>query len=217
MTTTTIKNQGFLRSYNVNGKSIEEIYIYKNGEILLHSRRSWLETVTEDFKSEYCGDLIEITMDGEIKRANKLNLNRKDNFICKLPKSWYVNSGYCLFIHADNFLESWEELPKQYLAEKAHTEEGKTSYLYGYKVKLKHFAKKYEMYLKYYHNGEEIKEEDKRKDFHYAVLKDENGKILKDENGYPIHDENTMYCVRRKVVEIKECNFYNGLYINSGK
>lgn len=217
MTNTIIRNQGIIRSYNVNGYSIEEIYIYKDGEILLHNRRSWFETVKENFDTIYAGDLIEIVLEGEVKRANKLNLNRKDNFLFRVKKDWYLNSGYCLFIHADNFLESWEELPKKYLGDKASTEEGKETFLYGYKVTLKHPAKKYEMYLKYYQKGEEIEEEDRRKDFHNCLLKDENGKLLKDADGNFLYDENKFYCSRRKVVEITDCIFYNGLYIREGK
>lgn len=217
MANTIIRNQGISRSYNVNGYSIEEIYIYKDGEILLHNRRSWFETVSENFDSIYASDLIEIVLEGEVKRANKLNLNRKDNFLFRVKKNWYLNSGYCLFIHADNFLESWEELPKQYLGDKASTEEGKKTFLYGYKVTLKHPAKKYEMYLKYYQKGEEIEEEDRRKDFHNCPLKDENGKLLKDAEGNFLYDENKFYCSRRKVVEITDCIFYNGLYIKEGK
>ena len=58
MSNTIIRNQGISRSYNVNGYSIEEIYIYKDGEILLHNRRSWFETVKENFDSIYMGHLI---------------------------------------------------------------------------------------------------------------------------------------------------------------
>lgn len=218
MKTTTIKRScSFIRSYEINGKTIEEIYIYKDGEILLHNRRSWFENVNENFDAEYCGDLIEITLEGTIKWANKLNLNRKDNFLFKVKKDWYLNSGYCLFIHADNFLESWEELPKKYLGDKAHTEEGKETFLYGYKVTLKYPAKKYEMYLKYYNKGDVIEEQDKGKKLIHPVMKDENGKPMKDSDGNLIYDEIRYYCLRSKIAEITNCIFYNGLYIKEGK
>ena len=217
MTTTITRANDLLRCYAINGKTIEEIYIYKDGEVILHTRRSWFENVNADFDTKYCGDLIEITLDGEVKRANKLNLNRKDNFLFKVKKDWYLNSGYSLFIHADNFLESWEALPKKYLGEKASTEEGKESYLYGYKVCLKHPAKKYEPYLKYYNTGDIIEEQDRGKSMHNCPLKDANGKIMVNADGKPIYDENRFSCTRYKLVEISDCIFYNGLYIREGK
>ena len=217
MTTTIKRSSNITRSYEVNGKTIEESFIYKDGKILLHNRRSWFENVTENFDTSYCGDLIEITLDGEVKRANKLNLNRKDNFLFKIKKDWYLNSGYCLFIHADNFLKSWEELPKKYLADKANTEDGKETFLYGYKVTLKYPAKKYEMYLKYYNKGDVIEDQDKGKSINQCLMIDKNGKPMKDDNGNYIYDENRYYCSRMKTVEITNCIFYNGLYIKEGK
>lgn len=209
MGNTVIKRgEKFLRSYEVNGKLIEEIYIYKDGEILLHVRRSWLENVRENYENLYCGDLIEITISGEVKRANKLNLNRKDNFLHKTKKDYYLHSGYSLYIYADNFLESWEELPKKYQGD---------TYLYGYKVKLKYPAKTNEMYMKYYSKGEEIEECDKGKPFHNPPLRGEDGKLIKDRDGYVLVDENKYCCSRSRIIAITNCNFCNGRYISDGK
>lgn len=216
-TTTISRADKLLRCYEVNGKIIEGIFIYKDGGIILHTRRSWLEAVKENFETEYCGDLLEITMDGEVKRANKINLNRKDNYICKVPSPYNTHSGYCLFIHADNFLETWEELPKQHLGNRAHTVEGKSTYLYGIKVKMKYPAKKYEAYRKEYKAEEQIEPEDRRRTFYYDFMMDENGKIVLDQNGMPVQDKTKPYCIRHRETEITECNFYNGLYIKEGK
>lgn len=216
--TTTIKRaNNILRCYEVNDKIIEEIYIYKDGNILLHNRNSWFENVNENFNTEYNGDLIEITLDGNVKRVNKLNLNRKDNFLFKSKKEYYMHSGYSLFIYADNFLESWEKLPKKYLADKARTEDGKKYFLYGYKVTLKYPAKKYKMYLKYYNRGDIIEDQDRGQTMHSCLMLDKNRKPIKDSNGNFVYDENRYYCPRRKIVEIKNCIFYNGLYIKEGK
>jgi hypothetical protein len=216
MTTTICRTNNVCRSYEANEKVIEGIYIYKDGEIILHTRRSWLEAVKENFDTEYCGDLLEVTMDGEIKRANKLNLNRKDNFILKTHSPYNINSGYSLFIYADNFLESWEELPKKY-NDHAHTEDGKNFYLYGIKVKMKYPAKKHEPYKKEYVAGEKIEPEDRRRHFYNSFLTDENGKFVFDADGKLVRDKNKSYCIRYKEVEITDCNFYNGLYIKEGK
>lgn len=217
---TTVINRGkttWLRPYEVNGHKIEDIYIYKDGEIILHNRRSWFDCVDENFEPIYPEDLIEIEIDGKVKRANKVNLNRKDNYICKVIKGWVLNSGYSLFIYADNFLESYEELPKKYLGAKACTEDGRNTYLYGYKVKFKYPSKKHKMYFKYYNRGDILEEQDKGKTLHNACLTDNNGKIIRDSKGRAIDDPNTLYCSRFRVIEVKECVLYNGLYIKEGK
>ena len=209
---TIIKREcNFLRYYTVNGKELETIVVYKDGEIILHTRSGWFEEVDENFKSRYCGDLLEIAINGPVKRANKINLDRKDNYIFKWKEKACIHDGITLFIHADKIFSNYEELPKKWDEKKAY-------YLYGYKVNLLHPFKQYEMYLKYYKRGEQIEDQDRRRDFHNTIVKDENGKPMKDENGKYIKDENTFYCSRiREITTNKEKILYNGLYIKEGK
>lgn len=201
----------FLRYYTVNGKELESIVIYKDGEIILKTRSGWLEEVNENFTSSYCGDLLEIAINGPVKRANKMNLDRKDNYLFKWKENACIREGITLFIHADNIFSKYAEMPKKY------NEKG-THFLYGYKVEFLHPFKQYEMYLKYYKRGEEIEEQDRRRDFHNCIVKDENGKPMKDESGKYIKDENTFYCSRlREISANKPIILYNGLYIEGGK
>ena len=100
---TTIKRSAtWYRPYVANGKVLESIVIYKDGEILIKTRSGWLEEVDRDYRSKYNGDLLEISFNGSVKRANKLNLNRKDNFIFKMKDQYSIHDGYTLFIYADN-------------------------------------------------------------------------------------------------------------------
>ena len=201
----------FLRYYTVNGKELESIVIYKDGEIIIKTRSGWLEEVDENFNHKHCGDLLEIAINGPVKRANKINLNRKDNYLFKWKENTCIHNGITLFIHADNIFSSYKELPLKWDDKKAY-------YLYGYTVNFLHPYKQHELYLKYYKRGEEIEDQDRRKDFHNCHVKDENGKLVKDENGKYIKDENTFYCSRYRTIETKkEIVIYNGLYIKEGK
>lgn len=207
--TTISRETSWYRPYNVNGKTLENIVIYKDGEIIIKTRSGWLEECDENFKTKYLGDLLEININGEIKRANKLNLNRKDNFILKTKDQYSIHDGYTLFIYVDNIFSEYKELPKKY---------DKEFYLYGYKVQILHPFKQHELYFKYYKKGEPIEEQDRRRDFDNPIIRDENGKPKKDENGKYIKDENTFYCSRIREIETqKEIVIYNGLYIKEGK
>ena len=197
------------RPYNVNGKTVEKIVVYKDGEIIIKTRSGWFEETDENYHTKYLGDLIEISIDGPVKRANKLNLHRTDNFIFKMKDEYSIHEGYTLFIYADNIFSEYIELPKKY---------DKEYYLYGYSVTFKYPFKQYEMYLKYYNRDEKIEDQDKRSELRNCVVKDENGKPKKDENGKYILDPNKFYCSRTRLIETrKPVVIYNGLYIKEGK
>ena len=201
----------FLRYYTVNGEELESIVIYKDGEIILKTRSGWFEEVSETFTTKYCGDLLEIAINGPVKRANKMNLNHKDNYIFKWKENTCIHNGITLFIHADNIFSNYQEMPLKWDDKKAY-------YLYGYKVNFIHPFKQHEMYLKYYKRGEQLEDQDRGKDIRNCTVKDENGKPLKDENGKYIKDENTFYVSRiREITTNKEIILYNGLYIKEGK
>lgn len=209
---TIIKREcNFLRYYTVNGKELESIVIYKDGEIILKTRSGWFEKVNENFSPSYCGDLLEIAINGPVKRANKMNLDRKDNYIFKWKENACIRQGVTLFIHADNIFTSYEELPKKWDEKKVH-------YLYGYKVNFIHPFKQYEIYLKYYNRGDELEDQDLRREIRNAVKRDENGKPMKGENGKYIIDEDRFFVSRiREITTKKEIILYNGLYIKEGK
>lgn len=210
MDKTIIKNQGILRTYLVNNKTIENIYLYDKGNIIIHIRRGWLECVKNDYSYIYLGDLTEITIDKKVKRANKLNLNRKDNFLLKEKSEYRINDGVSLYININNIFKNFKYLPKKYNDKNTH-------YLYGINGELKYPAKTRKLYLKYYKKGDIIDVEDKGKKFELCYKKDENGELIKDKNGKYIKDENKYYCTIIKEIEVTNVNLYNGLYITSGK
>lgn len=94
--TTVIKRSAsWFRPYNVDGKELKRICIYKDGEILFSVCRGWLE--------HNQNDVISLTLNGDIKRATKENLSRKDNYFLKFndDKAGYFQTGYALYVHSD--------------------------------------------------------------------------------------------------------------------
>ena len=75
-----VKSYGCTNYYVVNNKKIEHIHFFKDGEILYTTRAGWLEASS---KREYgSGQLGQIEV-SEVKKAIKLNLNKKENFTFK--------------------------------------------------------------------------------------------------------------------------------------
>jgi len=109
--------------------------IYKDGEVLFKSDRGYIEQ--KEFKGEkvdeiYGGRITGFNLKNEIKRANKLNLNRKDNFYIteKIPYN-YPPRGQVLYIHADEV--EVEPLGEQ----KAMITTDETNYIDTYKLTFK--------------------------------------------------------------------------------
>lgn len=201
----------FYRPYYINGKRLESIVIYKDGEIILKTRSGWLEDVKEDFTTTYNGDLKEVVIDGEIKRANKENLMRKDNFLMVGERKYNFDDGYVLYIHADNIFASYE-----YLQKNGTDKYCKGHFLYGYRVVLKNDATTDESYLKHYNAGDTIEPCDRGKSFSAGHIRNNDGTFARDENGNLIED-GTFHCLRFRPVQKKNFIFYNGLYIKEGR
>lgn len=119
----------------INGNILydfEGIRIYKDGEVLFKSDRGYIEQ--KEFKGEkietiYNGRITNFNLKKEIKRANKLNLNRKDNFyiVEKIPYH-YPPRASVLYIHADEInVESLGD-------KKAFITEDETNYIDTYKL-----------------------------------------------------------------------------------
>lgn len=94
-TTVITRSASWFRPYNVEGKEIKRICIYKDGAILFSSGSGWLENEGQD--------VISLTLNGDVKRATKENLTRKDNYVLKFndEKSGYWQTGYALYIYSD--------------------------------------------------------------------------------------------------------------------
>tara|TARA_B100000749_G_scaffold249593_1_gene214215 strand:+ start:7384 stop:7941 length:558 start_codon:yes stop_codon:yes gene_type:complete len=70
----------FYRSWIVNNKEMADIIFYQDGEIIANTGTSYLEAVGQHGMKTDITEVPEIT---EVKRANKLNLDRKDCFTFK--------------------------------------------------------------------------------------------------------------------------------------
>ena len=80
----------------IDGKTINNILIYGDGEVLFDFKRAEINEYPSRFSWE---KLSTITIE-EVKLAKKLNLSRKDNFIIINKEHNYFNeSRYDLYIH----------------------------------------------------------------------------------------------------------------------
>jgi len=102
-----------MKIYNINGieemsADISKIIIYGHGVKLYESRYgSFVESYTktnrfghEQVNEKYNGSLESITLEKPIKRANKENLNRTDNYTLKYYEDWCKwEAKKALYIH----------------------------------------------------------------------------------------------------------------------
>ena len=111
-------------------ENLQRIVVYGDGVILYDNPEGYIQQYTiegEKLKSVYPENLNTLYLNNEIKKANKENLNRKDNYILKYKNEYAFNSGYALYIHKD-------EINVEYLGEKiAMQSKTETNYLHAYK------------------------------------------------------------------------------------
>lgn len=146
MKKTEIKKEvSCLRCHYIDGKEITKIVFYENGKEIITNQQGWLEL----------GNLTdsESIMIYEVKKAIKLNLNRKDNFYIKDKK--HYKDGYILYINLNQF-EYFNVTKKEWLKTKEYT-----NYRNFVSFKLKEGC--YITYKEY--------------------VRDENGKAIKQANG----------------------------------
>jgi len=112
--------------------SYEGIRIYKDGEVLFKSDRGYIgrhEINGEKVGTSYPDRITNFNLKNEIKRANKLNLNRKDNFhiVEEIPYH-YPSRASVLYVYADEInVESLGEM-------KAMVTTDETNYIDTYKL-----------------------------------------------------------------------------------
>lgn len=94
-TYTVSRASNYLRYYVVAGREIRSIKIYNESGVIYETIQGW-------FQYNNFEDVTSIELDKEVKRANKLNLNRKDNFIIKNESNSYFIK-YDLYIHESEF------------------------------------------------------------------------------------------------------------------
>lgn len=88
------------KEFMMNGENLNRVYIYNNGEILAELYDFETDEVENGKIRKNEKTIEKIYLNGEIKRANKLNLSRKDNFIFKnTEKEYNFEPSYNLYIH----------------------------------------------------------------------------------------------------------------------
>lgn len=93
------------RSMICLGKKIARIVLH-NGEKILYTKQSgWLEHQT-DPASLYYGSRDVVSINLPVRKANKLNLAKKDNFLLHFADSEksYFESGTALYIYVSDFM-----------------------------------------------------------------------------------------------------------------
>lgn len=85
--------------YMEDGKEISNIIIYGDGKELYKANQPYI-TIVGDNNLE-C-DSKEIILEGDIKKANKINLNRKDNYyVLDKENKYFSDKSYILYIHKE--------------------------------------------------------------------------------------------------------------------
>jgi len=104
MKTTTIKQtNNFYNPYYLNGKKIDAIVFYKQGEKI--GQTNWFK----DFSSN--NQYPEVYLPEEIKNKRKINLNSKDSFLAKTTEDIDThNANYTLYLNLDNYYYTIEKL-----------------------------------------------------------------------------------------------------------
>lgn len=127
MNTNFLNSNGSIAMY---GNNINNIYFYNNGVVLGYVNELQEHEIKNDkLSSVYDGTPEEIVIDFEIKKALKLNLNRKDAFYIKNSEARYsFEKPYNLYINSD--LVNFELLGDVLAVEMKHEK----NYLEAYKI-----------------------------------------------------------------------------------
>ncbi len=94
-TYTVSKGSDFWRYYIVAGKEIGSIKIYNTSGVIYETIQGWFELKSYE-------DVVSIELEKDVKRAKKINFNRKDNFIIKSERDSYFIK-YDLYLHESEF------------------------------------------------------------------------------------------------------------------
>jgi hypothetical protein len=87
-----------------NGKKIDRIILHDGEKVLFTRQSGWLEH-HEDMNKFYYSDRDVVGIDIEVRKANKINLSKKDNFIIPYSDSdkSYFEKGNALYIYVTDF------------------------------------------------------------------------------------------------------------------
>lgn len=90
-----IRTNGKLFDYG----DVKEVNIYENGEILFSTSNGFLEEYSNNRLFGTCDRVFCLNLTNEIKRAIKVNLDRKDNFYVKKVGRYSFETGKAVYIH----------------------------------------------------------------------------------------------------------------------
>lgn len=123
-----------VNNHEMTTEDIQKIVIYGNGSILYDNPEGYIEQYAFDgerLKMVNPSTIDTLCLNGEIKRANKENLNRKDNYLLKHKNDYSLYWGYALYIHES-------EIGVEYLGEQiAMQTKTETNFLHTYKFNFK--------------------------------------------------------------------------------
>lgn len=94
-TYTVSRASDYFRYYLVAGREIGSIKIYNESGVIYETISGW-------FEYNNLEDVTSIELSKEVKRANKINFNRKDNFIIKNESNQFFIK-YDLYLHESEF------------------------------------------------------------------------------------------------------------------
>lgn len=185
-TYTVSRASDYFRYYVVAGKEIGSIKIYNQSGVIYETISGWFEYGTIE-------DVTSIELSKEVKRANKVNFNRKDNFIIKNESNLYFNK-YDLYIHESEF-ESINHFQKVVIDCSDYTQRANFA-----ELTFKHEF----TYQKYNYNKETKK----------GYYTDEKAKTLTQLNGYYLPRELKPRGFQKKRIEEKLKSILHLDYIN---
>lgn len=93
---------------HVGNKYIDNVVIYEKGEILFETKSGRNSCLVDDRMLDVTG--INVT---EVKNANKVNLNRTDNFVVKSGTDWFGDKLYTLYLINGQDVEYRETIEKK--------------------------------------------------------------------------------------------------------
>ena len=175
-----------LRHYVAVGREIGSIKIYNESGVIYETNCGW-------FKFNSLEDVTSIELSKEVKRANKVNFNRKDNYIVKDDSDQYYIK-YCLYLHESEF-ESIKYFQKVVIDNADYTQRANFSEL----------TFKHEFTYKKYNYNKEAKK---------SYYTDEKARTLTQLNGYYLPRELKDHGKQKKRIREKLENMLHVNYIS---
>jgi hypothetical protein len=96
MTTTLCRRENGLRTYYLADRPINVIVFYRDGEVVYHTRSSWIEGESYAHR-----DMPGLTLSTEVRRAAKLNLSKGGHFYLSTGKAHWAGDKTKVDVYVD--------------------------------------------------------------------------------------------------------------------